>query len=217
MATPGMVAAHLRLHDAEPSDEIAALGPLKISPKLPDSIFLHLHHDTYLDDLPDRHELGWKFFATFNISAKAALLRRGGDFDTQLRWYEDTELGLRLSKLGMRILFARDALGYHYHPMDETKYLRLAENDGHALAIWYSRNPDALPELIPLGLQSARLGTLAPRHKVADLVINQATWPLWIGLARALSDSWRSQAIKVYRKLFQWRKRRAIEAALASR
>jgi GT2 family glycosyltransferase len=182
---------------------------------LPDSIFLHLHHDTYLDDLPDRSDLGWKFFATYNVSAKAAMLRRHGGFDTSLKWYEDTELGLRLEQDGMRILLVKDALGYHYHPIDEGKYLHIAESDGSALAFWYARNPELLPYLMSLGLQSARLGTLEPRHKLADLAINQITWPLWLGLARALSGPRRAQAISLYRKLFQWRKRQAIEARFA--
>jgi GT2 family glycosyltransferase len=215
-ATPGMVAAHMRLHDAEPSEEVAVLGPLDISSELPDSIFLHLHHDTYLDNLPDRYDLGWQFFMTFNISAKAALLRRCDGFDSTLRWHEDVELGMRLSKFGLRVLFAKEALGYHYHPMDEAKYFRIADGDGKALATWYSRNPELLPDLVLMGLHSARLGTREPRHKVADVVFNQLTWPLWLGLARALSGPRRDQAMQVYRKLFQWRKRRALDAALAA-
>ena len=214
MATPGMLAAHLRLHDDEPDEAIAALGPLAISPKLPDSIYLHLHHDTTLDDLPDRFDLGWRFFMTFNISCKAALLRRGGVFDTTLKWHEDVELGMRLSKLGLRILFARDALGFHYHPMDEAKYLRIADHDGKSLSIWYLRDQALLPDLVALGMHSARLGTRERRHVMADLVINRLTWPVWLGLARALAGPLPGPAMALYRKLFQWRKRRAIDAAV---
>jgi GT2 family glycosyltransferase len=213
-ATPGMVAAHLRRHDEQPSEEIAALGPLDISPKLPDSIFLHLHHDTYLDNLPDRYDLGWRFFMTFNISAKAALLRRSDGFDTTLRWHEDVEFGHRLARLGLRVLFVKEAIAYHYHPMDEAKYLRLADGDGTALARWYIRSPELLPDLVLMGLHSARLNTRAPRHKLADAMINRVTWPLWLGLARALIGPRRSSAMRLYQKLFQWRKRRATDAAL---
>jgi glycosyltransferase involved in cell wall biosynthesis len=215
LAVPGMVGAHLRLHEECPEEGVAGLGWLKIAPDVPDSIFVHLHHDTTLDDLPDRSELGWKYFATFGISAKAAFLRRFDLFDTNLRWYEDTELGLRLSYHGLRVLLVKDALGYHYHPMDEAKFLRIADADGTALGAWYRRNPELLPLLVPLGLQSTRLGTCELRHKLSDAVITRTTWPLWVGLARTMVPISRTRATSLYRKLFQWRKRRAIEAALS--
>lgn len=215
IAAPSMLAAHLALHDAFPEPEVAALGRLAISPDLEDSIFLHLHHATYLDDLPDRTDLGWRHFMTFNISAKASLLKESGGFDPNLRWHEDDELGLRLSRKGLRVLLAKDALGYHYHPMDEAKYLRIAERDGEALGELYKRSPELLAELVTMGLHSARLGTSDLRHRAADLAINGATWPLWLSLARRLTEVKPALAIVLYQKLFQWRKRRAIDAALA--
>jgi GT2 family glycosyltransferase len=214
--TPGMVEAHLRLHEDFPQEEVAALGSLAISPELPDSIFLHLHHSTYYDDLPDRIDLGWRHFVTFNISAKASLLRASGGFDSGLRWHEDDELGLRLSQRGLRVLFAKDALGHHYHPMNEAGYFRIADRDGESLAQMYNRTPSLLPMLVELGLHSARLGTAAPRHRLADIAINRATYPLWLALARALTDRQPQMAMTVYRKLFQWRRRRATEAGLLS-
>jgi GT2 family glycosyltransferase len=216
IATPGMLAAHLRLHEDEPAPEVAALGRLAIPPELPDSIFVHLHHAGYLDDLPDRTDLGWRHFMTFNISAKASLLRESGGFDPALGWHEDDELGLRLSHKGLRVLLAKDAVGYHYHPMDEAKYLRIAERDGEALGQLYKRSPELLPHLIEMGLHSAHAGTRAMRHRVADLAINQATWPLWIGLARSLIGPRPELAKRLYERLFQWRKRRAIDAVLAA-
>jgi len=212
--TPRMIEAHMRIHEDEPAEEIAALGRLAISPKLPESIYAHLHHDTTLDRLPDRHDLGWQYFFTYNLSVKAALLHRYGTFDETLFWHEDVELGLRLARHGMKLLLAYDALGYHYHPMDEARYLRIADRDGSALAQWYNRDHALLPELLTLGLYSRKLGTCAARHMLADMAINRWTWPAWIALARALAGPLPEQSMLVYRKLFQWRKRRAIDAGI---
>jgi len=213
LAFPDMLEQHLRFHDEFPDQGVAGLGRIEISPQVPDSIFVHLHHDDYLNTLPDRFELNWRFFMTFNISFKAALLENGERFDTSLRWYEDLELGLRLKPRGLRILLVRDAVGYHYHPMDETRYLRLAEADGKALAVWLSRNLDQYDEFIPLGLHYRALGTRELRHVVADMLITPLTWPLWVRMARAMIGPAPGVAFSLYRKLFQWRKRRAFEAA----
>lgn len=212
MAFPDMLEMHLRFHEEFPDDGVSGLGRLYISPKVPESIFVHLHHDTYLDTLPDRFDLGWQFFMTFNISCKAALLDKGGLFDTTLRWYEDLELGLRLKPHGLRVLLIRDAIGHHYHPMDEAKYLRIADSDGGALAVWLSRNRDLIDEFTPIGMHFRTLGTREFRHVVADTVINAATWPLWIRLARAMIGPLPGPAFTLYRKLFQWRRRRAFDA-----
>ena len=113
-----------------------------------------------------------------------------------------------------KVLLAYDALGYHYHPMDEAKYLRIADRDGSALAQWYNRDPALLSDLLTLGMTSLKLGTCAPRHVLADVAINRWTWSAWLSLARALAGPMPNQSMLVYRKLFQWRKRRAIDAGI---
>ncbi len=214
IATAGMVAEHLRQHAAHPAESDAILGGLVLPETPPPGLFEVLHHDAALAARPAGEDLGWGAFYTFNISVKTSLLRRYGGFDTGLRWHEDIELGRRMSATGLRVLHAPAAKAVHLHPMNEAGWLGIADREGAALAAWLARQPALREELVGLGLHSARLGTRATRHVLADLVLNAATEPAFLWLARRLARDHVGAAAAVYRKLFQMRKRRAIDAAL---
>ncbi|BDG73472.1 hypothetical protein Rmf_34010 [Roseomonas fluvialis] len=216
IAQPGLVAEHLRQHAAHPGEAEAVVGALAPMPDPPPGLFEVMHHDHRFDTLVEGTDVGWSAFFTYNVSAKAALLRRHGGFDEALRWHEDIELSARLRAEGLKVFFAPAAVAYHLHPMVESDWLRIAEREGKALAAWARRQPAMRDELVGLGLQSRRLGTRSLRHAVADLVINRLTEPAWLAMARASRAVSPRIAAPLYRKLFQARKRRAIDAALAS-
>jgi GT2 family glycosyltransferase len=216
IATPSLIAEHLRLHAAHSGPADAVLGRLDLCPDPPPGLFERLHHDHRLDALAEGTDLGWQAFYTFNLSAKTALLRRHGGFDAGLRWHEDIEFGWRLRAEGLRVLWAPGALAHHLHPMQEAAWLGIAAREGTALATWLARRPEMRAELVALGLHSRRLGTRAGRHAVADLAINGWTEPAWLALARALARPAPGVAAMAYRKIFQARKRRAIDAALGA-
>lgn len=214
IAEPGLVAEHLRQHALHPGEAEAVLGALAPLAEPPPGLFELLHHDHRFDTLAEGTELGWTAFYTYNVSAKAALLRRHGGFDEGLRWHEDIELSARLRPAGLRITYAPAARAGHEHPMSEAGWLRIAEREGAALAAWFRRQPQMRDELVELGLQSRRLGSRAWRHVVADLAINRFTEPAWLALARGLAARRVPAAGAIYLKLFQARKRRAIDGAL---
>lgn len=58
------------------------------------------------------------YFATGNVAIARHWLETAGLFDTQFQLYgwEDLELGVRLKKLGLRLLKCPEAVGYHWHP-----------------------------------------------------------------------------------------------------
>lgn len=58
------------------------------------------------------------FFATGNVAIARHWLIEAGLFDTCFKQYgwEDLELGVRLKKLGLRLIKCPDAVGYHWHP-----------------------------------------------------------------------------------------------------
>lgn len=214
IAQPGLVAEHLRQHALHPGEAEAVLGALAPMRDPPPGLFEALHHDHRFDTLAEGTEVGWSAFFTYNVSAKAALLRRHGGFDEALRWHEDIELSARLRVEGLKVYFAPAAMAHHLHPMGESDWLRIAEREGRALAAWARRQPAMRDELVGLGLQSRRLGTRSLRHAAADLAINRVTEPAWLAMARASCALSPRIAAPLYRKLFQARKRRAIDAAL---
>ncbi|WP_019501282.1 glycosyltransferase family 2 protein [Pseudanabaena sp. PCC 6802] len=58
------------------------------------------------------------YFATGNVAIARHWLIEAGLFDTSFRQYgwEDLELGVRLKKLGLKLIKCPQAVGYHWHP-----------------------------------------------------------------------------------------------------
>ncbi len=58
------------------------------------------------------------YFATGNVAIARRWLEAAGPFDEAFSLYgwEDLELGVRLKKLGLRLIKCPEAVGYHWHP-----------------------------------------------------------------------------------------------------
>lgn len=58
------------------------------------------------------------YFATGNVVIARTWLEQAGPFDSRFQLYgwEDLELGARLKKLGLKLIKAPAAVGYHWHP-----------------------------------------------------------------------------------------------------
>lgn len=58
------------------------------------------------------------YFATGNVAIARHWLDKAGLFDKRFQLYgwEDLELGVRLKKLGLKLIKCPDAVGYHWHP-----------------------------------------------------------------------------------------------------
>jgi glycosyltransferase involved in cell wall biosynthesis len=81
------------------------------------------------------------YFATGNVAIARHWLQEAGLFDTifQLYGWEDLELGVRLKKLGLKLIKCPEAVGYHWHP---------------------AFNLDQIPNLIDKEIQRGRMGVL---------------------------------------------------------
>jgi glycosyltransferase involved in cell wall biosynthesis len=81
------------------------------------------------------------YFATGNVAIARHWLIEAGLFDPQFQQYgwEDLELGVRLKKLGLKLIKCPDAVGYHWHP---------------------AFNLEQLPKLIDREIQRGRMGVL---------------------------------------------------------
>jgi glycosyltransferase involved in cell wall biosynthesis len=117
--SPQALKAHLAMHAAHPGEEVAVLGRVQQSPSLDQSVFLRTWDPFRFSDLVGQHELPYYKFWACNISAKREFVLRHGPFQEHLgeAAHEDPELGYRLSRGGLRILYCPDALGFHHHIM----------------------------------------------------------------------------------------------------
>ncbi|MEA5582884.1 glycosyltransferase family 2 protein [Nodularia harveyana UHCC-0300] len=99
------------------------------------------------------------FFATGNVAIPKHWLEKAGLFDNsfQLYGWEDLELGVRLKKLGLKLIKCPEAVGYHWHP---------------------PFNLEQIPRLIDQEIQRGRMGVLFyqkhPSWEVRMMI--QMTW-----------------------------------------
>ncbi|OAB63327.1 family 2 glycosyl transferase [Leptolyngbya valderiana BDU 20041] len=105
------------------------------------------------------------YFATGNVAIARRWLDEAGPFDTRFRQYgwEDLELGVRLKKLGVKLVKCPEAAGYHWNPPFSL---------------------DRLPAAIDREIQRARTGVLFyqkhPTWEVRLMVqMTPLHWLLW--------------------------------------
>lgn len=99
------------------------------------------------------------YFATGNVAIARHWLEEAGLFDTQFQLYgwEDLELGVRLKKLGLKLIKCPQAVGYHWHP---------------AFSL------EQIPRMIDQEIQRGRMGVLFyQKHPTWDVrMMIQMTW-----------------------------------------
>jgi len=118
--SPTLVAEHLDWHRKFPDAAVAVLGYVTWAPEVSPTPFMKWYGSDFLlfayAHFTGRTELNYEYFYSCNLSLKVEFLRRNGTFDEEFKTaaWEDIELGYRLSKVGMRLLYNPDALAYHH-------------------------------------------------------------------------------------------------------
>ncbi len=214
IAPPTLLAEHYRIHCQYPEEQVAVLGRRTYSPELPHNLFSRLHLDANYGLWTGKKELDWRAFYTCNVSVKKALLLKYGLFEERMRYHEDLELSERLSRHGLRLLYNPNALGYHYHLLQESEYLRVAKREGKALAIWYDLSPQLGRELAVIGFHPTAGPLRRLKLFLGDLLCNRLTRPLFLAGARFLSPRNEDLACWFYTKLYQSLKREGVREEL---
>jgi len=87
------------------------------------------------------------YFATGNVAIARQWLEQAGLFDPQFQLYgwEDLELGVRLKKLGLKLIKCPEAVGYHWHPPFSLDQIpRLIDQEiqrGRMGVVFYKKHP----------------------------------------------------------------------------
>lgn len=122
-----LVAEHLAWHQKYPEPFVAVLGLVEWAPEVKPTPFMEwLAKDGILfghGHIRAGQQVDFRFFYSCNLSIKTDFLRQNGMFDEDFKGYgfEDTELGYRLEKKGLRLLYNPAAVGYHH------KFVSLAD------------------------------------------------------------------------------------------
>ena len=143
-AAPGLVARHRDFHARHPEQEAALLG--HVVPMADPSPFTSWVNDVLFGfsriDTPD--DAGGENFFSLNVSAKTRFVRDAGSFDERFdsAAHEDIDLGVRLEARGMRLVYDREAVVEHHHPLDLPATLARMQTSGRALARFKVRHPE---------------------------------------------------------------------------
>jgi glycosyltransferase involved in cell wall biosynthesis len=114
-----LVEQHIAWHRANPEITAAVLGYVTWAREIQPTPFMRWYGEHQMfafAKLRNQREASFHYFYTCNLSLKTEFLRNCGWFDEDFKSaaFEDTELGFRLSKKGLRLLYNPAAIGYHY-------------------------------------------------------------------------------------------------------
>lgn len=116
---PDLVRQHLEWHNRDPQINAAVLGYVTWSPELKPTPFMNWYGERAIFAyrlLRGKRQADFRFFYSCNVSLKTEYLRKCGQFDEDFKnaAYEDIELGYRLNKQGMKLLYNAQAFAYHH-------------------------------------------------------------------------------------------------------
>jgi glycosyltransferase involved in cell wall biosynthesis len=115
---PTLVAEHLEWQHMFPEVSTAVLGKVTWAPEVKPTPFMRWYGGEMLflyAQVAAQTELDYRYFYSCNVSLKVDFLRSNGVFDEDFKVasYEDIELGYRLQRAQMRLLYNSRALAYH--------------------------------------------------------------------------------------------------------
>ncbi len=132
------LAEHVKAHKANPKNNIAVLGYTQWAPSLKVNETMKYVMDigqflfSYVN-LENGQMLDFTYFWGGRSSCKRSLLVRHGIFNQDLRLYpEDIELGYRLSKFGLQVIFNKNAVQYMNRSLTFDQYCNRCERQGAA-------------------------------------------------------------------------------------
>jgi len=135
LATPDLLAAHIRLHRIVP-DAICRGVAINVE-----------SFDTLPAPSYSLRNYSGAYFWTTNVSVPMSLIERAGRFDERFCEYgwEDLELGFRLRSMGVPSVLTRDAVVYHYKPKLQPgqfdRMARQARAQARTAKIFFEKHP----------------------------------------------------------------------------
>ena len=145
---PDLLAGHIAAH-AEETSAVAVMGSFPFSAEARKHPFVQvLEQSDLLFNFPqlrhgERHD--WTFFWTCNISLSVERFNAVGGFDAETfpeAIVEDVELGFRLEKEGLQVLYREDLICDHEHVLDARSYFRRMTRLGVNLSRMYAKHGD---------------------------------------------------------------------------
>jgi glycosyltransferase involved in cell wall biosynthesis len=139
------------------------------------------HAQFRFNAIKDRKNVPPQYFNTANSAIPLKYILSCGLFDEDLTLYEDTELGMRLSRIGLKLVYVDSAIAYHNHHVTLSSYMKrqiIAGQNAYLCTLKelsnrkvYSFDDAFLFRGNPLTL---------PKKVVKGLIFNKLTIPLFL-------------------------------------
>lgn len=148
LPTPKLLSEHADWHKKFSQENIAVLGYTTWSPKLKVTRLMKWLEESGTQfaygDLQGKKETDYTHLYTSNVSFKNNFLLKNGLFDEDFPFaaYEDLELGYRLKKKGLRILYNCRAIAYHYHLVSMRDVEKRMIRVGQSARILFRKHPE---------------------------------------------------------------------------
>jgi GT2 family glycosyltransferase len=158
-ATPGLLQAH---YEAQKKIGVGVVVGSMLIPKEVKNDVWNNYYRTWILNLHEQMEkhkdaLPYHFFFTGNLSIPKILIEKVGLFDETFKAYscEDTELGYRLSKANVRMVYESKACAQHFNQETLDSILRKREQWGQSALVLVRKHPELASELSVAGLLTA--------------------------------------------------------------
>jgi glycosyltransferase involved in cell wall biosynthesis len=146
---PNHFAEHLRAHAQRPGH--AVRGNTRWHPDVLRTPFMQWVAQTSLfyHLITDPMDIGYEYFHTLDLSIDRRWLREDRFSEDFLEpSLEDTELGVRLAKKGLKMAFNPRAFSYHYHYYEPEGFLRKARMNGRSAALLVAKHPELYERMV---------------------------------------------------------------------
>jgi len=154
MATENFLQIHYNFHCKYSADNFAMLGRVAWPLEWEITDFMKWLDTTGFQfdfaSLKAGEETDFKHFYTSNISLKKEFLVDNGLFNEDFPYaaFEDTELGYRLWKRGLKLIYQPESLVYHYHRLDLGSYSIRTERAGVSAVILSRIHPELEDQIL---------------------------------------------------------------------
>jgi GT2 family glycosyltransferase len=217
---PSCLSAHLAAHAAAARRCVIGPAPITVEPDAtPSSRYVAWKFNEHLDRLGQPgHEFAIQDFYSGNISVERELLGEVGGFEERFSAYgnEDLELGLRLRRAGIDIVYVPGATARQHHTKTFAALAADARAAGHTAVEFAALHPEALPQLRVGGMHNGPyLWRLLRDAMVAADVRTGLVTSALLWLTEALEHRRITRIVVYYRHVFEFFYWTGARAALA--
>jgi len=192
LARPDVVEIHANYHRQYLDNNVAILGNVSFPKEWPQTPFAEINSASKMwRNLKPHEELPWWNFFGGHISAKKNFLISAGGFDEGHSRYEDLLLGRRLMPMGLKIIYANEAVGFHHHWRTPKEMVSNAMAYTEArLQLYRSGDPVLMAFLRDHKIEKKMKASL--KRAIAALIANRMVFPLSLWTANVLMDRFSS-------------------------